>query len=158
MFVKTLKTPLIAGILSSVVLLSAISGTANSSELADENPTIPVTVELSGVQLSDGPLYISVQTRDQFQGVKGYGTVVKKATPGAMSVTVNIGESGEYGIMVWHDLNDDGVFSMSDSYQILDGWGGSGTMPTHRRPNFDDARVSIGGGGASVPVKMMYPS
>ncbi len=122
MFVKTLKTPLIAGILSSVVLLSAISGTANSSELADENPTIPVTVELSGVQLSDGPLYISVQTRDQFQGVKGYGTVVKKATPGAMSVTVNIGESGEYGIMVWHDLNDDGVFSMSDSYQILDGW------------------------------------
>lgn len=155
MFVKSMKKGAFVSILSVMTVAGA---TAAVSYAAEEAPEIPVTVLLSGVQSSDGPLYISVQNRDQYQGIKGYGEIIKRVTAGDMSAVVKIQKSGEYAVSVWHDLNDDGVFSMTQDYKILDGWGGSGTIPKGRAPKFDDVRVTIGGGGASIPVALIYPS
>ena len=120
--------------------------------------TIPVTIALDGVQATDAPLYVSVQKRDEYMGIKGHGEIVKTTTDGTMMVTVNVDVADDYAVSVWHDLNDDGVFSMTDNYQILDGWGNSGPSNLSGRPSFDDVKVSVPFGGASASVTMKYPA
>lgn len=154
MFVSNLKKAAIIGLITPIAVFGATNAATNMDTIEE---TIPVQVTLSGIQMSSGPLYISVQTRSQYRGIKGHGAVITDVTPGEMTATVSIDKSGEYAVSVWHDLDNDGVFSMTDSYQILDGWGGSGNVPTDRAPTFDDVRVTIGGGGASIPVAIIYP-
>lgn len=155
MFVLQLKKAAIIGFMAPLAVLGATS-VASALEVSKE--TIPVNVTLNEVQMSDGPLYVSVQTREQYQGIKGHGAVIENVTPGTMLVTVNIDKSGDYAVSVWHDLNDDGVFNMTEDYRIQDGWAASGTVPKDRAPTFDDVRVAIGGGGANVAVDMIYPN
>lgn len=120
--------------------------------------TIPVTITLDGVQAGDVPLYVSVQKRSEYMGIKGHGEIVNSTTAGAMMVTVNVDVADDYAVSVWHDLNDDGVFSMTESYQILDGWGNSGPSDLSGRPSFDDVKVSVPFGGANASVTMKYPA
>ena len=120
--------------------------------------TIPVTVNLSGVQIADGPIYISVQKREEYRGMTGHGTILKLATPGNMTATVNVAEPGDYAVSIWHDMNDDKVFGMSETYQPTEGWGASGTVPTDRMPTFDDVKVNVESFGTTVNVPMVYPS
>lgn len=155
MFFQTLKKAAFIGFITPMAILGA---TSLAFAAGDNKETIPVNVTLEGVQMSDGPLYISVQTRGQYQGIKGYGEVIQKVTPGQMSVTLDIDTPGEYAVSVWHDLNNDGIFSMTKDYKIEDGWGASGDVPTDSAPTFDDVRVTVGGGGANVVVDMIYPT
>ncbi len=120
--------------------------------------TIPVTVTLDNVTRVEGPIYVSIQTRKDYQSMKGFGGIIKQATPGEMTATFKVDEPGEYSVSVWHDLDDDGRFSMSETYQVLDGWGASGTPPTNSAPTFDDVKVKVESFGATVPVAMKYPS
>ena len=46
---------------------------------------------------------------------------------------------------------------MTDSYDVLDGWGGSGTLSTDDRPKFEDVAVDVPSYGTSVDVTMFYP-
>ena len=64
MFVKSIKN------LRGLVLIGAVAvlGATNTAATESSNPTIPVTVNLTGVQISDGPIYISVQKREQYMG------------------------------------------------------------------------------------------
>lgn len=69
MFVKSIKN------LRGLVLIGAVAvlGATNTAATESSNPTIPVTVNLTGVQIADGPIYISVQKREQYMGMKGHG-------------------------------------------------------------------------------------
>ena len=156
MFVKTLKTT------GAVALLTAFSAVgATAADLTNdiyEAGTIPVTINLSDVKIADGPIYISVQKRDQYQGMRGHGTILKTATPGNMTATVKVSEPGEYSVSVWHDMDDDTVFDMDATYRPAEGWGASGNVPTDRMPTFDDVKINVESFGATVDVPMVYPS
>jgi len=65
MFVKSSKKLGGLGLIGVMAVLGATNTVA--SEVVD--PAIPVTVNLTGVQISDGPIYISVQKRDQYRGM-----------------------------------------------------------------------------------------
>jgi uncharacterized protein (DUF2141 family) len=139
----------------------ALSGTA----LADEAPawkakggTIPVTVTLKDITHLEGPIYVSIQTEKDYQSMKGFGGIIQKAELGDMTATFKVDEPGEYSVSVWHDIDDDGRFSMTKTYQILDGWGASGNAPTDRSPTFEDVKIKVESFGAAVPVTMKYPS
>lgn len=119
---------------------------------------IPVTIALDGVQAGGAPLYISVQKRGEYMGIKGHGEIIKATTDGTMMVTVNVDTADDYAVSVWHDLNNDGIFSMTESYQILDGWCNSGPSDLSGRPSFDDVKVSVPFGGAATSVTMKYPA
>ncbi|WP_017932586.1 DUF2141 domain-containing protein [Robiginitomaculum antarcticum] len=124
---------------------------------ADE-ATIPVIVTLDGVRSGYAPLYISVQKRAHFMGIKGHSEILKTTTDGTMHVTVNVDTPDDYAVSVWHDLNDDGVFSMTDDYQVLDGWGNSGATDLRGRPTFDDVKFTVTDSGAATVVALKYPS
>lgn len=156
MFVSMLKT---LGTATFITTLSAAGATAaDTSNWSYEAGTIPVTVNLSAVQIADGPIYISVQKRDQYRGLKGHGTILKVATPGNMTAIVKVAEPGDYSVSVWHDMDDDTIFDMDESYRPSEGWGASGTVPTTRMPTFDDVKIKVESFGATVDVPMVYPS
>ncbi len=172
MFVNLKKTTLetkasklgrVAGLTGCVLLsLSAMGFTAPA--FAEDAPvwkakegTIPVTVTLKDISRVEGPIYVSVQTETHYQSMKGFGTVIQQAELGDMTMTVKVDEPGEYAVSVWHDLNDDGRFSMTKDYQILDGWGASGNAPSNRAPTFEDVKIKVESFGATVPVTMKYP-
>ena len=151
MFVSLVKT------VGATALLATLTALGATTAVAAE-PTIPVKVDLSGVQIFDGPIYISVQKREHYQGMKGYGAVLKVVTPGNMTSIIKVEEPGDYAVSIWHDLDDDGVFSMDENYSPLDGYGSSGNAPDNRRPVFDDVKIKVESFGATVPVQVTYPS
>jgi len=154
MFVKSSKKLGGLGLIGVMAVLGATNTVA--SEVVD--PAIPVTVNLTGVQISDGPIYISVQKRDQYRGMKGHGTILKTITPGNMTATVNVDEPGDYSVSVWHDMDNDTVFDMDETYTPNEGWGASGTVPTDRMPTFDDVKVNVETYGTELTIPVIYPS
>jgi len=74
-----------------------------------------------------------------------------------MSANFTVKEASEYAISVWHDRDDDGRFSMSESYETLDGWGASGTPIENKEPTFDDVKIDIPLKGTSVTIEMINP-
>jgi len=78
MFVSSLRATAAAAILTLTVTSASA---ADNAESFYAKGTIPLTVNLSGVQIADGPIYISVQKRDEYMGMRGHGTIIKTATP-----------------------------------------------------------------------------
>lgn len=154
MFVKSKKVLRTLGVICVMMGLGATNSVANDA--ADAN--IPVEVNLTGVQIANGPIYISVQKREQYMGMKGHGAVLKSVTPGNMSATVNVSEPGNYAISVWHDMDNDTVFDMDKTYRPSEGWGASGTVPADRMPTFDDVKISVESFGTNVTIPVTYPS
>ena len=159
MFVKLTKTTLKMGLLSG-----AIAVMSSASAIADESPawkskggTIPVKISLTGITQTSGPLYISIQKRAEYMGMKGHGGIIKTVTLGEMTTTYNVDSAQDYSISVWHDVNDDGIFSMDENYKVLDGWGNSASDDVTGRPSFDDVKVSVPTYGADVTIAMKYP-
>jgi len=156
MFVKTLKVVGAAALISTVSAVGAIA--ADFGNEIYEKGTIPLTVNLSEVQIAEGPIYISVQKREQYMGMKGHGTILKTVTPGNMTAIVKVSQPGEYSVSVWHDMDDDTVFDMDETYRPSEGWGASGDVPTNRMPTFDDVKIKVESFGTTVDVPMIYPS
>ena len=141
-----------------LALALAIAPAAFASEAAPAlEPTIPVTIDLSEVEVREGPLYISIQKEDEYMGMRGHGGIIQAVTGNLSEVTYKVDVPGRYAVSLWHDLDGDAVFSMAEDYSIEDGWGGSGELSAAKRPTFDDVAVDVPSYGTSVEVKMFYP-
>jgi len=143
---KTLALP-------ALILLSAPSAYAVDAQ----DPTIPITIDLSEVQALPGPLYVSIQKEAQYMGMRGHGGIIASVSDAMTQATYKVDVPGRYAVSLWHDLNDDGVFSMDESYNVLDGWGASGSIKETERPSFDDVAIDVPAYGTEVRVTMFYP-
>ncbi|WP_270375202.1 DUF2141 domain-containing protein [Marinicauda sp. Alg238-R41] len=114
----------------------------------------PLTIEVNGVQ-GDGPLYVSVQTEEQFMQDEGVeGSIVQSPEPGTHSFTYDLPE-GQYAVSVWHD-DGNGTFDRAESGWPLDGWAMSGELGDGP-PSFEDVAVDLRGQGADVSLDVHYP-
>ena len=116
LFASTLRALAVAATVAAPAL--ATPAMANDAALGEG---IPVTVDLSEVEARPGRLYISIQTESEYMGIRGAGGVIELVTPGMSAATYGIDRPGTYAVSLWHDLDDDGVFSMDESYSVLDG-------------------------------------
>jgi uncharacterized protein (DUF2141 family) len=154
---RTLSAAALAG---SMLLVSAMTSFAADAPGWKKTGDIPVTVTLIDVLpegAAGGTIYVSIQTREDYQSMKGFGGIIKKAELGEMTAKFNVDEPGEYSVSVWHDRDDDGRFSMDASYNVLDSWGASGTPPTGKAPTFDDVKMIVPSMGTSVTIDMINP-
>ncbi|MEL6687557.1 MAG: DUF2141 domain-containing protein, partial [Pseudomonadota bacterium] len=151
------KTAL-AGLLLSVGMGSYAFAVPAETEAPAHTAKIPVTVTFNNVQAGDVPFYVSIQTEATYRSMRGYGGVIEATPNGTFTQTFEVPDSGDYAISIWHDLDNDARFSMTDDYQVLDGWATSGTVPLGTMPSFDDAKVTVSGYGANVEVDMIYPT
>jgi len=147
MFV-TMKKIALATILTSLTISTTVAQAGEAGTL---------TVNLKDVQPGGGPLYVSVQKREDFMQDRGTsGGIYKEVKGGDTTYIYSDVPAGEYSIMIWHDLDNDDEFTMSEQYFPLDGWGMSGPS-INRMPTFDDAKTSIGSSGTEITITMQYP-
>ena len=144
----------------SLLLVSAMTSFAADTPPWKKAGDIPVTVTLTDVLPegpAGGPIYVSIQTRQDYQSMKGFGGIIQNAEAGQMTATFTVDEPSEYSVSVWHDRDDDGRFSMDETYNILDSWGASGTPPENQKPGFDDVKIDIPNMGTNVTIAMINP-
>src|SRR3712207_3307346 len=97
---------------------------ASAVGLAAASPAYaaPLYVELQGVRRAGGPLYMSVQRREQFMQDRGTaGEIVRVPRAGAHRFSYDL-PPGEYAVSVWHDDNGNGRFDKNGQHMPLDGW------------------------------------
>lgn len=152
-----LKKMLILSAATVVVLGGALEAYASDSGGQPEVAKTPVTITFNGVQAGEVPFYVSIQTEEEYRSVKGYGGVLKTTESGSFTRSFDVPEGGYYAVTIWHDLDDDGLFSMTEDYQVKDGWGSSGTIPRGTSPSFNEAKVIVSSYGTSIDIDMIYP-
>ncbi|MGJ8559724.1 MAG: DUF2141 domain-containing protein [Litorimonas sp.] len=146
---KTLTLAFASGL---SLFLNSVPAWAN-----DESPVVPMTITLTDVMQSNVPLYISVQTEAEYRSMKGQGAILKETAAGTITETVQLPSGGDYAITIWHDLDNDGRFSMNERYEIADGWGTSGKVVTNSAPTFQSAKITVPNFGAETTIAMIYP-
>lgn len=146
---KTFMLTLASGL---SLFLSSVPVWAN-----DDSPVVPMTITLTDVMQSNVPLYISVQTEAEYRSMKGQGTILKETAAGTVTKTVQLPSAGDYAVTIWHDLDNDGRFSMNERYEIADGWGTSGEVETSSAPSFQSAKITVPNFGAETTIAMIYP-
>lgn len=142
-------------VLSTGLILIMGAGHAIAGETG--STTVPMTITVTDVIETQVPLYISVQTEADYRSMKGEGTILRQTTAGTITETVQLPAAGDYAISIWHDLDNDGRFSMNERYEVLDGWGSSGETLMAGAPTFQSAKISVPNFGAETSVAMIYP-
>ena len=111
MFVSNLMKPL--SLIGSILCMTLVGATTASAAEVSESDwqirpgNIPVTVTITNLDpAAEGadPVYVSIQTEDQFRSLKGGGGVTPHAKTGTMSATFLVEEPGDYAVFVWHCL------------------------------------------------------
>ncbi len=116
-----------------------------------------VKVTVKGVRAANGPLYIGLQTREQFmQDAGSYGEIVASPAPGVVTVALPNVAPGEYALSVWHDIDGDGVFDFGPDGRPLDGWAMIGGASLRAEPTFDEVKFKKETSGISLDVDMIY--
>jgi len=152
MFVKSLKP--LKSMAYGLLALSAAVLAASTASAGEQHATLDVT--LSGLQASDGKLFLSVQKEADFmqqRGTAGGVYEIDVASDQVYSYSVPV---GDYAVSIWHDTDNDGQFSMDENYIPTDGWGMSGDASGDKEPVFEDVKINIGFEGAAVNIPMVY--
>ncbi|ALG60830.1 DUF2141 domain-containing protein [Citromicrobium bathyomarinum] len=136
----------------SVLAATALAGAALATPaLAGE-----VTVTLTNVRADAGDLYVSLQSEAQFmQAAALAGKTVENPKDGTVTVTFDDVPDGQYALMVWHDIDGDGTFSMGPQGPT-DGWSMIGADALRGMPTFAAQSFTLDG-SATVTEPVLYP-
>ena len=145
-------------ILTSLKVAALLAGALISTQAyAGETGSLKVLVE--GAQAGQGPLYVSVQSRETYMKWTGEsGGVYQDIAGGSLVYTYDDLPEGEYAVSLWHDTNNDNSFTMDENFIPQDGWGNSATQHIQGQPSFDDVKILVTARGATATVKMIYPN
>jgi len=132
--------------------LAAVSVLLAAPALAAE-----LTVTLTDVQANGAPLYVGVQTEEQFMQWDGIaGEKLENPEAGTHTFTFDLPE-GEYSVSVWHDLNSNGEFDMKESGWPDEGYAMSNQSALRGMPTFDVVKVTVDSDGAAITETVNYP-
>ena len=135
----------------SLIAIAALALMTSPAQAEETN----LSVELTGLQASEGKLYISIQKEEDYKAQRGHGGVFEVTEAGNETYTFSV-PAGLYAVSIWHDTDNDGRFSMDENWIPTDGWGMSGTPSTDKEPVFDEVKVAIASSGTSVRIPMIY--
>ena len=143
---------------TAIAILIAAYATGTAFAGIDAALAGEVTISIENVKASDGPLYVSLQTEDQFlQNAGTYGDIIHSPTEGDLSVVLSNVADGEYSVSIWHDINNNQVFDREDNGIPLDGWSMIGAATMQGLPVFDSVKFNVDG-DVGVTVEMVYPN
>jgi uncharacterized protein (DUF2141 family) len=115
-----------------------------------------LTVQLDGVRAATGPLYVSIQNREQFMHDRGVGgSVVTAPAAGSHRFSYEL-PAGEYAVSVWHDDNGNGAFDKDERFIPLDGWAMPNSESLRGEPTFEQVRTVLGATPVAVRLSMTY--
>ena len=135
----------------SLIALAVLALMASPAQAQENN----LSVELTGLQASEGKLYISVQKEEDYKAQRGHGGVFEVTEAGNETYSFSV-PTGDYAVSIWHDIDNDGKFSMDENWIPTDGWGMSGTPSTDKEPTFAEVKVAIPAGASTISIPMIY--
>ena len=135
----------------SLIAIAALALMTSPAQAEETN----LSVELTGLQASEGKLYISIQKEEDYKAQRGHGGVFEVAEAGNETYAFTV-PAGEYAVSIWHDTDNDGQFSMDENWIPTDGWGMSGTPSTDKEPTFAEVKVAIPAGASTISIPMIY--
>ncbi len=115
-----------------------------------------VEVELTGLR-TGGDLYVALQTQDQFmQQDAAAGEIIKDVTEDSYTLTFKDVDPGQYALMVWHDIDGDGVFDVNEYGAPIDGWAAINGAELKGPPSFDAVSFTLGKKNISLSEAIIY--
>lgn len=115
-----------------------------------------VTITLTGVQARNGPLYVALQSEDQFmQEAATAATQTDVPAKGSLTYKLDV-PAGNYALVVWHDDNGNGVFDRAENGIPLDGWAMSRSAELQGYPSFEMVSLEVPETGAAISENMTY--
>lgn len=135
----------------SLVLAGALALSATAASAGD------VTVTLTGVQDRGGQIVASFDARENFMSGRDHNARVQNTGAGDVTLTFTDVAPGEYALVVMHDANSDGQFTMSPMGMPEEGWAFSnGDQPMMGPPTFDAHKITVPAEGLTVTERMQY--
>ncbi len=127
-----------------------------ASTLALGASAAEVAITLTGVEARSGPLYVSLQSEDQFMREEAAaGIKINIPATGSPTYTLDV-PAGDYALVVWHDDNGNGQFDRADNGEPLDGWAMSHGSELQGFPSFEMVRFEVSETGAAITEAMTY--
>ena len=115
-----------------------------------------VTITLTDLQTDAGDLFVSLQTQDNFmRGPDTASAKVENPQEATATVTIQDIPDGDYALMVWHDIDGDGTFSMGQMGPT-DGWSMIGASEMRGMPSWEAQSFTLEG-NASMTLTVIYP-
>ena len=137
--------------------LKALISAAAALACAASAAAAPLTVNIDGIEARGGTFYVGVQTEAQFMKNDGVaGEILEAPAAGSRSFTFDLPE-GVYSISVWHDVNGNGQFDMSEQGMPLDGWSSINAETLRAAPTFEQSSLALPAAGAAATLKVYYP-
>lgn len=139
-------------------ILTAMAPAAILATAAFATPSLAgeVTVTLTNVRPDAGDLYISLQSESQFMRAGAIAEqVIENPKDGTITATFGDVPDGRYALMVWHDIDGDGTFSMGPMGPA-DGWSMIGGAQLRGMPTFAVQSFTLEG-SAQVTEPVLYP-
>ncbi|MDP2123112.1 MAG: DUF2141 domain-containing protein [Parvibaculum sp.] len=128
-------------------------------------------VTVTGVRSDDGALMIGFyDSAANFEDAIGTSAkvgllndkgrlvgVTMRARTGTQGIAVSELPAGRYGVIVFHDENDNGLLDISILRIPIEGYGFSNNaIGFLRAPSFDKAAVTVGEGDVSISIALTY--
>jgi uncharacterized protein (DUF2141 family) len=141
------KKTAIAIVAASITAPMALMGMASAAD---------VKVELTGLR-TGGDLYVALQTQDQFmQQDAAAGEIIEDVSKDSYTLTFKDIDPGQYALMVWHDIDGDGVFDMNEQGAPIDGWAAINGAELKGPPTFDAVSFTLGKKDVSLAEAIIY--
>ena len=138
-------------ILLTSILLTAIAGTFAQSDL---------TLTINGIKNTKGTVRIAIFNKaDGFpsDSKKAYKTLFVKSKVGNISTTIQSLPYGEYGIIVFHDENNNNEFDTDFLGIPKEGSGTTNAVEKGRsKPKFENAVFTFSENNKTVFIKLFY--
>ncbi|HSI18285.1 MAG TPA: DUF2141 domain-containing protein [Sphingomonas sp.] len=117
-----------------------------------------VTIKLHALQARPGKLYVALQKRGEFLKKRAsYGEVVASVAAGEKTIVFHDVAPGEYAVLVWHDINQDGRFTTEPNGAPLDGWSIRNAQKLFGSPTWNQVKFAVPTAGKTLDLAMAYP-
>jgi uncharacterized protein (DUF2141 family) len=117
-----------------------------------------VTINLHALQARPGKLYVALQKRGEFLKKRAsYGEVVASIEAGEKTIVFHDVAPGEYAVLVWHDINQDGRFTTEPNGTPLDGWSVRNAQKLFGSPTWNQVKFAVPVDGKMLDLAMAYP-
>lgn len=116
-----------------------------------------LSVRVAGIKPGKGPLFVSVQKREDFMSDRSsHARKIDAPAAGDQVVVFPNVAPGTYAVSVWQDSDGNGQFSTTPEGMPTDGWAMTNAERLRGEPKFDQVSTEIGSRAVALTLPMQY--
>lgn len=121
-----------------------------SAEINAQKQTI--TVKVPNISSNDGTVKFALYQEDNFR-ITPTKAAESKITDGAVEITFEDVDAGDYAIICYHDKNSNGKMDFSENGMPLESYGVSNNPRSFGPPQFRDAHFTLAAENLNLEIK-----